>query len=73
MYWLILPRVNVEVFSVAMREFAEEVGAGENERVLLVADKVSWHTGGEVPDRVHQEFLPSGSPRSHSRQRGCGP
>jgi hypothetical protein len=39
----------VELFSMALREFAkEEVGAGENKRILLVVDKAGWHTGGEV-------------------------
>ncbi len=47
-YWLILPTVNVELFSMALFEFAGEVGAGENKRVLLVVDKAGWHTGGEV-------------------------
>jgi hypothetical protein len=37
-YWLILPRVNVELFSMALAEFAKEVGAGEEVRILLVVD-----------------------------------
>jgi len=28
-YWLILPTVNVELFSMALREFAKEVGASK--------------------------------------------
>ena len=61
---LILPTVNVELFSPALREFAKEVGAGENKRVLLVVDRAGWHTGGEVevPEGIHLELLPSGSP-----------
>ncbi len=47
-FWLILPRVGAEVFSVALKHFAEEVGAGENKQVLLVVDQAGWHTGGEV-------------------------
>jgi hypothetical protein len=45
---LILPTVNVELFSMALQEFAKEVGAGESKRVLLVVDRAGWHTGGEV-------------------------
>jgi hypothetical protein len=30
-----LPRVNVELFSMALAEFAKEVGAGEERRILL--------------------------------------
>ncbi len=61
-YWLILPTVNVELFSMALFEFAKEVGAGEDKRILLVVDKAGWHTGGkvEVPEGMHLEFLPSG-------------
>ena len=45
-FWLTLPTVNVDLFSMALREFAKEVGAGEAKRVLLVVDKAGWHTGG---------------------------
>jgi transposase len=70
-YWLILPRVNVEVFSMALFAFAKEVGAGESKRVLLVVDKAGWHTGGEVevPEGIHLEFLPSGSPELQPAER----
>jgi transposase len=63
-YWLILPTVNVQLFSMALKEFAKEVGAGEEKRILLVVDKAGWHAGGEVevPEGIHLEFLPSGSP-----------
>ena len=70
-YWLILPRVNVELFSMALAEFAKEVGAGEERRILLVVDKAGWHTGGEVevPEGIHLEFLPSGSPELQPAER----
>ena len=71
-YWLILPTVNVELFSMALYEFAnKEVGAGENKRVLLVVDRAGWHTGGEVelPEGIHLEFLPSGSPELMPAER----
>ena len=58
-YWLILPTVNVKLFSMALNEFAKEVVAGEDKRVLLVVDKAGWHTGKEVevPEGIHLEFL----------------
>ncbi len=70
-FWLILPTVNVELFSPALRELAKEVGAGENKRVLLVVDRAGWHTGGEVevPEGIHLEFLPSGSPELQPAER----
>jgi transposase len=70
-YWLILPTVNVELFSMALQEFAKEVGAGEDKRVLLVVDRAGWHTGGgvELPEGIHLEFLPSGSPELQPAER----
>jgi transposase len=70
-FWLILPTVNTELFSLALREFAEEVGAGKKKRILVVVDKAGWHTGGEleVPEGIHLEFLPPGSPELQPAER----
>jgi hypothetical protein len=44
-YWLVLPTANMELFSMALREeFAKEVGAAEQRRILLVVDRAGWHT-----------------------------
>ncbi len=70
-FWLILPTVNTGLFSMALREFAREVGAGEGKRVLLVVDQAGWHTGREVevPEGLHLEFLPAGSPELQPAER----
>ena len=70
-YWLILPTVNTELFSMALSEFAKEVGANKERRVLLVVDQAGWHTGKEVevPEGIHFEFLPSGSPELMPAER----
>ena len=70
-YWLILPTVNVELFSRALQEFAKEVGSGEDKQVLVVLDQAGWHTGGEVelPKGIHLEFLPKGSPELQPAER----
>jgi transposase len=70
-YWLVLPTVNVKLFSMALREFAKEVGAGEERRILLAVDRAGWHTGGEVevPEGIQLEFLPSGSPELQPAER----
>lgn len=70
-YWLILPTVNVQLFSMALKEFAKEVGAGEDKHVLVVLDQAGWHTGGEVelPEGIHLEFLPKGSPELQPAER----
>ena len=70
-YWLILPTVNTDLFSMALREFAKEMGAGRDKRVLLVVDQAGWHTGKEVevPEGIDLEFLPSGSPELQPAER----
>ena len=70
-YWLILPTVNVELFSMALSEFASVVGASKERRVVLVVDQAGWHTGKEVevPEGIHLEFLPSGSPELQPAER----
>jgi hypothetical protein len=60
---------------MALNEFAKEVGAGKDKRVLLVVvDQAGWHTGKEVevPEGIHLEFLPAGSPELLCQRRGCG-
>ena len=70
-FWMILPTVNTELYSLALEAFAKEVGAGEERHVLLVVDQAGWHTGGEVeiPEGIHLEFLPSGSPELQPAER----
>jgi len=70
-YWLILPTVNVELFSMTLFEFAKEMGVGEEKRILLVVDKAGWHTGGEVEvaEGINLELLPSGSPELQPAER----
>jgi hypothetical protein len=70
-WWLILPTVNKELFSMALGEFAKEVGAGKHKRILLVLDQAGWHTSGEieVPEGIHLQFLPTGSPELQPAER----
>lgn len=44
---------------------------GEDKRILSVVGKAGWHTGGqvEVPEGIHLEFLPSGSPELQPAER----
>ncbi len=71
-YWLVLPTVNAEVFSMALESFASEVGAGKRKRILLVVDGAGWHTAKKrlrVPEGIHLEFLPSHSPELQPAER----
>ncbi len=69
--WLLLPCVNIPVFSRALQEFAQSVGAGPDKRVILVLDQAGWHTGGEVtvPEGIHLEYLPAYSPELQPAER----
>ena len=37
-HWLIVPTVSAQAFSVALENFAKEVGAGKRKRILLVVE-----------------------------------
>src|SRR5215208_4781758 len=70
--WLVLPTVNGQVFSVALSNFAREVGAGTTKRILLVVDQAGWHTAKnklKVPEGIHLEFLLSHSPELQPAER----
>jgi len=62
--WLLLPSVNIEVFSLALAHFAQAVSAGSDRHVVLVLDQAGWHKSGEVlmPEGIHLLFLPPYSP-----------
>lgn len=64
MQWLILPEVDTAIFSLALKHFAEAVGAGPKKRILLVLDRAGWHASNDlvVPDGIHLVFLPAYSP-----------
>lgn len=68
---MLLPRVDSEVYSLALDLFAREVGAGQDKRVLLVLDRAGYHTGKgvRVPQGVHFEWLPSRSPELQPAER----
>ena len=69
--WLLLPTVDVEVFSLALAAFAEEVGAGPNKHIVLVLDRAGWHSSARlsVPEGIHLVFLPPHSPEVQPSER----
>jgi transposase len=70
-HWLLLPTVNVEVFTVALMQFAQAVGAGADRHVVLVLDRAGWHSSQmlSVPDGIHLVFLPPYSPELQPAER----
>jgi transposase len=63
-HWLLLPTVNVDVFSIALAHFVVSVGAGSEKQIVLVLDRAGWHSSQMlmVPDGIHLVFLPPYSP-----------
>ena len=56
---------------MALGEFAKEMGVGKDKHIILVLDQAGWHTSGEieVPEGIHLEFLPTGSPELQPAER----
>lgn len=69
--WLLLPTLTAEVFTIALAQFAQAVGAGKGKRILLVLDRAGWHTSQElvVPEGIHLLFLPPYSPELQPCER----
>ena len=69
--WLLLPTVSVEVFSLALAAFAEEVGAGPDKHIILVLDRAGWHSSARLtlPEGIHLAFLPPYSPEVQPAER----
>lgn len=69
--WLLLPTVNVEVFSRALAAFAAEVGAGPTKQIVLVLDRAGWHSSAQLtlPEGIQLVFLPAYSPEVQPAER----
>lgn len=70
-YWYLIPRVNTKWFNLVLKTFAEEVGASESKKILLVQDRAGWHTSPkvELPTGIVVEFLPPYSPELQPAER----
>lgn len=62
--WHLATTVNIDLFSVELEAFAQEVGAGPTKQIVLVLDGAGWHDSPRVrvPEHVHLLFLPPHSP-----------
>ena len=69
--WLLLPRVDTPLFTLALEQFAQAVGAGPDKQVLVVLDRAGWHTAPAlaVPPGIHLEYLPAYSPELQPAER----
>ncbi len=62
--WHLATTVNIELFSVELEAFAQQVGASPTKQIVLVLDGAGWHDSPRVrvPEHVHLLFLPPHSP-----------
>lgn len=62
--WHLATTVNIELFSVELEAFAQQVGAGPTKQIVLVLDGAGWHDSPRVrvPEHVRLLFLPPHSP-----------
>lgn len=69
--WYLLPRVNVKWWNLALKTFAQEVGAGKEKIVMVVEDRAGWHRSQkvELPEGIVTEFLPPYSPELQPAER----
>ncbi len=70
-YWLLLPTVSTTAMTLALQEFARDVGAGPARQIILVLDQAGWHTSAElvVPAGLQLEPLPAYSPELQLAER----
>ncbi len=70
-YWLILPTVNTAAMNVALAEFARDVGAGTEKRLLLLVDNAGWHTSKQlvIPPGIELVYLPPATPELQPAER----
>ena len=63
-FYLLMPTVSIEAFSVALREFATCVGCTDQRQILLLLDNAGWHVSPKVrcPTGLALRFLPPYSP-----------
>jgi hypothetical protein len=74
-HWLILPTVSAEAFSMALENFAREVGAGKRKRILLVLDRAPGGTRPRRSSKCPKGYIWSSYPRiprSYNPPKGSG-
>jgi transposase len=62
--WHLTTTVDLELFSVELGVFAQEIGASPSKQLVRVLDGAGWHASPRVrvPEHVHLLFLPPYSP-----------
>lgn len=71
LFTLILPSVSTVLMNLALKSFADYVGAGPDRHILLVIDGAGWHSTRrlQLPEGLHLVFLPPYSPELQPAER----
>jgi transposase len=66
-----VPRIATDVYTLALAESAQAIGAGPAKQVVLVVDQAGWHRSGKlvVPTGLHLEYLPAYAPELQPVER----
>lgn len=70
-YWWILPKVNTQLFTKVLQDFANHFGVGKDKQIILPLDQAGWHMSKklEVPEGIHLFPLPPYSPELQPAER----
>jgi len=70
-YWWTVPKLNHQVFSLLLKDFAEHYQLGEENQCVLVVDGASFHRSKQVkvPQGLHLCFLPPYTPELQPVER----
>lgn len=73
-WWCLLPTVNTDAFTLALRAFARDEGISATHRAVLLLDQAGWHTATDLvlPEGIHLAFLPPASPELQPAERLWG-
>jgi DDE superfamily endonuclease len=70
-YWWIVPRLDTEIFTLVLEDFARHFGIGDEKQVVLTLDQASFHTSEElrVPRGINLLWMPPKSPELQPAER----
>lgn len=70
-YWWTVPKLNHEVFTQLLHDFAQHFEIGAKHRVVLAVDQARFHTSDkvEVPEGIHLLWMPPKSPELQPAER----
>lgn len=63
-FYLLMPTVSIEAFSIALQEFANFLHLTDDRQILVLVDNAGWHVSPKVrcPPNLELRFLPAYSP-----------